>query len=222
MKLPIAAEGCCAGHGCDDCRTCQRGRCCRRDNPEYRLPKLGDWDGPIYGELGVVARPDGDKAECHICGESFHHVTIHAAWIHDVTAEEYRALFGLTVRDSMVSLSNANRLSRRAKDGNMAERLQGLDPRHGLTPEQWSAYVKQYIATDEARRVVLGKPPRYSRERIFPLLHSRGHRIATDEEREDIVRLRSAGVPPAECARRYGISIRTVRKIFAASRIVGR
>jgi hypothetical protein len=35
--------------------------------PFDQLPKLGDWDGPIHGQLGVLAT-DGDKVECHVCG----------------------------------------------------------------------------------------------------------------------------------------------------------
>lgn len=38
-----------------------------RQRPRQPLPELGDWDGPIYGQLGVLAT-DGQRVECHMCG----------------------------------------------------------------------------------------------------------------------------------------------------------
>ena len=62
----------CAGHLCDGCWRCRKGFCCRRDDPNWRRPQLGDWDGPIYGELGVlVAEEDGNRLVCHACGRAF-------------------------------------------------------------------------------------------------------------------------------------------------------
>lgn len=83
----------CIGHDCDECKSCQSGRCCRRDNPDYQLPKAGDWQ-PFIGALGVLA-DDGERAECHICGQYFGRLGFHALVAHDVTPDEYRALFGL-------------------------------------------------------------------------------------------------------------------------------
>lgn len=94
----------CRGHPCDGCRTCRSGRCCRRDNVNYRLPTLGEWDGPIYGELGVF-RTDGDKAECHVCGQWFGHLGGHVARAHDLTADEYRAIFGLRAKTKLIGPS---------------------------------------------------------------------------------------------------------------------
>jgi hypothetical protein len=101
-SLPIVTDGPCAGHGCDGCRTCQRGHCCRRDDPDYRLPKLGDWDGPIYGELGRLA-DHGDTVTCHACGGDFISVAGHAYRAHDLTAAEYRAIFGLGIQRALVA-----------------------------------------------------------------------------------------------------------------------
>ena len=94
----------CSGHACDGCRTCRSGRCCRRDNVNYQLPGLGDWDGPIYGELGVLNN-DGDKAECHVCGGWFGHLGGHVARAHDLTADEYRAIFGLRAKTKLIGPS---------------------------------------------------------------------------------------------------------------------
>lgn len=102
-KLAIPTEGPCAGHPCDNCKTCQRGRCCRRDNPKYKLPQLGEWDGPIYGELGVLHHDDGERVECHCCGEWFIHLGLHIWHAHDVTLEEYKAIFGLPSQRGLYS-----------------------------------------------------------------------------------------------------------------------
>lgn len=100
--LEIATDGCCKGHPCDNCKTCQSGRCCRRDNPDYKLPELGEWDGPIYGELGVL-NDDGEKVECHCCGEWFVGLALHVWQIHDLTAREYKSIFGLRLTYSLLS-----------------------------------------------------------------------------------------------------------------------
>lgn len=100
-KLPIATEGCCKEHPCDNCKTCQSGRCCRKDNPDYKLPGLGEWDGPIYGEMGVL-NDDGEKVECHCCGEWFGGLQMHAWKAHDLTADEYKAIFGLSRRHGLI------------------------------------------------------------------------------------------------------------------------
>jgi hypothetical protein len=39
----------------------------RRTLPLDQLPELGDWDGPVFGELGVLAE-DGVLLQCHACG----------------------------------------------------------------------------------------------------------------------------------------------------------
>ncbi len=135
----------CAGHECDTCHRCSRGRCCRRDNPNYALPKPGEWQ-PFIGDLGVLAT-DGVRAECHICGAYFgrlgHHVTV----THDVTADEYRALFGLNrghglagpaYRDLMVA--NGKRLANLGFKG------------FTLTTEQRRQYSSTRRDTPEAAR----------------------------------------------------------------------
>ena len=125
----------CRGHPCDGCRRCRSGRCCRRDNANYRLPELGEWDGPIYGELGVF-RTDGDKAECHVCGGWFGHLGGHVARAHDLTADEYRAIFGLRAKTKLIGPSL------RAKRLENQSHLERVRPKRStlldLTPEQRS------------------------------------------------------------------------------------
>jgi predicted nucleic acid-binding Zn ribbon protein len=99
---PIATEGPCQGHACDGCATCRRGRCCRKDRPDYRRPEVGDWDGPVFGELGVLRHEDG-RLQCHACGGWYRHLGAHAFQRHALLAREYRALFGLRARTSLRS-----------------------------------------------------------------------------------------------------------------------
>lgn len=87
----------CGGHVCDACTSCLRGRCCRRDNPDYRLPAFREWAGPIVGQFGVL-RDDGERVMCHICGEFFGHLGGHIGRAHDLTAREYKAIFGLKMK----------------------------------------------------------------------------------------------------------------------------
>src|SRR5436190_2028813 len=47
------------------------------------LPACGDWEGPIYGELGVLAEtPDGDQVRCHACGGWYRSLATHAVRAH--------------------------------------------------------------------------------------------------------------------------------------------
>ena len=124
----------CSDHPCDGCRTCRNGRCCRRDNPNYRLPELGEWDGPIYGDLGVL-NDDGVMQECHCCGEWFVALGIHAYGMHNLTAREYRAIFGLRAKRKLAGGELRRRQSMvhgRRLAASLPERSTLLD----LTPEQ--------------------------------------------------------------------------------------
>ena len=158
MTLVIATEGCCKGHPCDNCKTCQSGRCCRRDNPNYKLPGLGEWDGPIYGELGVLAC-DGEKQQCHACGEWFTGLIHHAWGAHDLLAREYKATFGLNMKTALVGPGVSARLS--------AYHKAQTDPfggkRHDNTPEFMSSIA----------------PRRYSRERTMQAHNFHARKTAT-------------------------------------------
>jgi len=86
--------GACEDHPCDQCSRCRHMRCCLRDRPGYRLPELGEWDGPVHGSLGVLASV-GAKVQCHICGALFDLLGVHVVRKHGLWPAEYRALFGL-------------------------------------------------------------------------------------------------------------------------------
>ena len=64
------------------------------------LPGLGEWDGPIHGELGRL-HDDGQRVACHACGRYFHHLAHHIR-AHNLTPDEYRAAFGLNRSTGLV------------------------------------------------------------------------------------------------------------------------
>ena len=68
------------------------------------LPELGDWDGPIYGQLGVLAC-DGDRVECHACGRWYRLLASHVIQTHGLSPAEYRAIFGLKVTTGLAGPS---------------------------------------------------------------------------------------------------------------------
>jgi ROS/MUCR transcriptional regulator protein len=94
MTLEIAINGPCDGHLCDACNVCRKGRCCKKDNPHYKLPVIDDWDGPVYGDRGVLIRDD-ESVECHACGKSYKSLQTHARNTHGLDAREYKSIFGL-------------------------------------------------------------------------------------------------------------------------------
>lgn|GEM_PF-6366494 len=74
---------------------------------------MGDWDGPLFGQLGVLHLEDG-KIECHCCGRWYRFLATHVWRTHEISADEYRALFGLTARHGLVSPDMSERLRRTA------------------------------------------------------------------------------------------------------------
>jgi hypothetical protein len=55
---------------------------------------------PIYGDLGVL-RDDGEKVQCHACGEWFLHLGSHTFHAHGLRADDYRRRFGLMQRTKL-------------------------------------------------------------------------------------------------------------------------
>lgn len=138
MPLPLATEGACDGHRCDDCTLCRRGRCCRRDDPDYRLPNLGDWDGPLHAPLGQLISDDGgDTLRCHACGTSWRKLGSHAWMTHDLTAAEYKAICGLPQKTALASAATRARHSKVARGAIAAGRID-LDANRARSLEVWT------------------------------------------------------------------------------------
>lgn len=172
--MPIAPDGCCAGHGCDGCHTCRGwpptsrgkgrpGRCCRQDNPHYRLPNEGEWDGQVYGQIGV-RNIVGDEMECHACGLFFRAVGPHAWQAHNLMTAEYRAIFGLTRKRGLMSDERREAYSQRAYQKWTDGVMDAVDTRRlsaAITPEQWEdrrSNRRSRMRTEE-RRALTGESP---------------------------------------------------------------
>lgn len=149
----VTGTGVCDGHPCDGCRRCRNGVCCRRDNPGWHRPQLGDWDGPIHGELGVlVADDDGNRLLCHACGQAYRSLGAHVVQAHQLLAFEYKAIFGLRATTSLL----APTLAERHRQQHLATLSQFWDQvsevARSLTPEQRSAWARGRTWALEARR----------------------------------------------------------------------
>ncbi len=141
------------------------------------LPEPGDWDGPVFGRLGVLAT-DGQRVECHACGRWFHHLGHHVRQTHNLTADEYRALFGLNVRTGLVGPDLAAGMRARAVRLKPYHAL-GADVLRSFTPEQMSAYQR-----GRSRRLETRIKPRNVALR----------QLALDKAQTRVAELRAAGV----------------------------
>lgn len=140
------------GHACDGCKECVKGRCCRRDNPAYRLPELGEIR-PFVGQLGVLA-DDGELAQCHVCGEWFGRVSTHAKNQHDLMPTEYRAAFGLNAQTGLIGPKLRDWMSRKGANHLAPYRDAGVGiaALRSITPEQRSHISSSRRISPEARR----------------------------------------------------------------------
>jgi hypothetical protein len=128
----------CVGHAGDACSTCRSGICGRRDRPGYALPEPGSWSGPIYGELGVIARDDV-HAYCHICGRGFRALGHHVWRAHGLWAEEYRALFDLRPGRGLVGRQTRARMAEVAREYLVPHHERALEAVRALPPGQRAA-----------------------------------------------------------------------------------
>jgi hypothetical protein len=57
------------------------------------MPATRPGDTPIHGQLGVLL-DDGEKVQCHACGEWFLHLGSHAWHAYGLRADDYRRTSG--------------------------------------------------------------------------------------------------------------------------------
>lgn len=65
-------------------------------------PEQPTWTQPFYGEFGTLA-DNGERVQCHACGEWFHHLPGHINPKHGLNGDAYRAAFGLTQNTKLSS-----------------------------------------------------------------------------------------------------------------------
>lgn len=150
-RLSMATTGACEGHLCDNCKMCRSGTCCGRDHPDYRLPELGDWDGPVYGELGVLAG-DGGQVECHCCGEWFESLVSHIRR-HNLLTREYKAIFGLSMSTPLISTELSGELREKMSDILDRVRPSGSSIENMVTPEQRHMNSKKPFSIQARKRL---------------------------------------------------------------------
>jgi hypothetical protein len=64
-------------------------------------PTPEDWDGPVHGELGVLAT-DGTRVQCHVCAAWFVQLGHHVVRTHGLPADAHKAYFGLRASTGLV------------------------------------------------------------------------------------------------------------------------
>jgi len=112
----------------------------RQEDPEARLPQLGDWDGPVFGTLGVLAA-DGDRVQCHCCGRWFKFLAAHVVQRHRLLADEYRAIFGLMRRTGLVGA--ATRAAKREAALPVLSQFWDSSPFKSASPEERSVWFRR-------------------------------------------------------------------------------
>jgi hypothetical protein len=58
----------------------------------------------MFGEIGVLAS-DGNRVQCHLCGNFFHALNQHVMKKHKMACEDYRTAFGLNAAQPLASPS---------------------------------------------------------------------------------------------------------------------
>lgn len=108
--------------------------------PRDQLPELGDWDGPIHGELGVL-RSEGDKVVCHACGRAFRLLGSHVWQAHGISAAAYKAIFGLNALTGLAGAETRELLRQHAGRvlAGHAGSEAGRERFRAMTPEARSA-----------------------------------------------------------------------------------
>lgn len=94
---------------------------------------------------------DGDKVECHVCGAWFRSLGHHVWRTHNLTADEYRAIFGLAASTGLIGPGLHDTRSADAME------LIDSDPRFGrggppMTPEQRYYNRRRHWVATEVKR----------------------------------------------------------------------
>jgi len=99
----------------------------------------------VYGELGVLQR-DEDKVQCHVCGVWRVSVGNHVPQAHGMSADDYRAEFGLNYSQTLCSL--------------------GLSRIKATLPQVHNAAIQPYIGKIHQIRHALAPRPKRLQHRL--------------------------------------------------------
>lgn len=59
------------------------------------------WTGPLFGRLGALT-DDGERVQCHVCGDFFGNLGGHISQVHGLTPDDYKARFGLNATTGLI------------------------------------------------------------------------------------------------------------------------
>ena len=140
------------------------------------------WDGPIHGQRGVLA-DDGERAQCHICGNFYGNLGGHATQVHGIGPDEYKAYFGLNATTGLVGPALHEVRLRESEVRKQTPAYQrfveaGKRARAQLTPEQRSSKGRRLRLQQRlnpnvqaARKAALAKANEVLRQRKEAGLH---------------------------------------------------
>ncbi len=139
------------------------------------------WDGPVYGRLGVLA-DDGERAQCHICGDYYGNLGGHVSQVHGVTPDDYKAYFGLNVTTGLIGPA-----------------LKEIRRRESEARRETPAYARFMAAGERARAAVPAeqRSPRGRRLRLQQRLDPKvqaARRAALDRANEALQQRKEAGL----------------------------
>jgi len=81
----------------------------------YKEPLRKVTDG--YGYMGTISStPDGEKIQCHVCGELFKSVQSHTQQSHKLSDRDYKIKFGLSFTTALISEKERERRSNKTVD----------------------------------------------------------------------------------------------------------
>jgi transposase len=177
---------------------------------DAELPALGEWDGPVYGELGVLAT-DGTRLECHACGRWYVSLAGHALLAHGLSAAAYRAVFGLKAQTALAGPRLRARRRELADTRLAPYRARVTEVARAQTPEQRAARMRGRALRLEAR-LALAADPEHARRLTA------GAKRAWEQRRERYPETAGAGRPEvvrpfadARAAARRGLAVRRGR-----------
>jgi len=113
--------------------------------------RYGDPAG--HGRYGILDHDDG-RPICHECGRAYHQLATHLRGSHQITAEQYRAAYGLGATTRLVSTQASERmaqawerhaqshLDRLAQRRNPHAAAQHSRAAHGHDPQGWAPEVR--------------------------------------------------------------------------------
>jgi ribosome-binding protein aMBF1 (putative translation factor) len=118
--------------------------------------KSGDsWGVPVHGRVGVLA-DDGERAQCHLCGDFYGNLGGHVRQVHGIAPDEYKARFGLKAGTGLLGpalkeLRRRQAAARVGSSGFSTFQEAARKAQAAITPEERSAWSSGRTARLEER-----------------------------------------------------------------------